>query len=322
MRHHAIPALALGAVLLGSSTGHAQSAADRAAAQSLFESAMKLFEKKDYPAACRQLEESQKLDPGQGTQFRLASCFEAWGKTASAWAAYLEVADAAAASKQRDREKLARERASALAPRIPYLTLRAKEPGARITRDGEVVPPGQLGLRLAVDPGKHTLEATAEGREAWTQTIELSPGKETVVEIPLLVAKPQTTATAAPPEPPPPVSPVAPPEASPQGMGTQRKIAVGAFAVGGAALVGTVVFGALAKGKNDASADHCRAGDLCSPKGLELRDAALSRATVASVLGAASAVSLAAGGVLWLTVKPAAPSVGLQGSTLVVRGGF
>lgn len=313
-------------------TASAQTAADRATAQSLFESGKRLLDQKDYVPACRQLEESQRLDPSQGTQFRLASCFEALGRTASAWAAYLEVAEAAKATKQPDRERVARERAKALAAQLPYLTLRAAEPSVQIRRDDAVVPAGQLGARVAIDPGKHKIEARASGFETWTQEIEIAPAKELTVDIPALtpakevgskpapvaVPGPSSTAVTASPAPPP----AEPPSSAPTGMGTQRKAALVVGGLGVAAAAGSVVFGLLAKGANDDSSTHCRAGNRCDPTGLDQRDTALSRATVATVLGVVSGVALAGGGTLWITGKPNATQVGTNGSTLLLSRTF
>lgn len=321
------------------------SAADRATAQSLFDSAMKLLEKKDFASACPQLEESQRLDPGQGTQYRLATCYEGLGKTASAWASYLEVAEAAKASKQADRERVARDRAKALAPKLPYLVIRAADADVRVTRDDKEIARGQLGVAVALDPGKHKIAATAPGRATFTREIESVPGATLTVEIPPLDPAPAPTAGSAPaapasattaasaPAPGPtassgvgaPAPETAPPPPS-GGLGTQRTIALAAGGVGVAAALGSVVFGALAKSKNDASADHCRAGNLCDSVGLDDRNQALSRARVATVLGVVGGVGVAGGVVLWVTAKPTSganqASLRTNGTTLSFTRSF
>src|SRR5882724_4165659 len=82
---------------------------DPAAAQALFDEGRALMKTQRFAEACPKLKESQRLDPGIGTQFRLADCYEQQGKIASAWAAFLEVASLAAASDQKEREKAARD---------------------------------------------------------------------------------------------------------------------------------------------------------------------------------------------------------------------
>ncbi len=78
--------------------------ADRAAARTLFDDARKLMTQGSFAAACPKLEESQRIDPGMGTQFNLAECQEKIGKLASAWENFLEVANNAKNAGQSARE--------------------------------------------------------------------------------------------------------------------------------------------------------------------------------------------------------------------------
>ena len=117
--------------------------ADRAAARALFDQARSLAKEGKYTEACPKFEESQRLDPGIGTLFNLADCLEATGKTASAWSMFLEVASQAKVGGQKDREKVARDRASAIEPRLSKLTVAVvsgpQPPGLEIKRDDSVV---------------------------------------------------------------------------------------------------------------------------------------------------------------------------------------
>src|SRR5690349_13986528 len=83
--------------LVTSICGAARSASseDQAAAQALFDDAKELVKSGKAAEACPKFEESQRLDPGLGTQLNLADCYERIGRTASAWTIYVEVAPAA-----------------------------------------------------------------------------------------------------------------------------------------------------------------------------------------------------------------------------------
>src|SRR6185436_13105064 len=97
--------------------GHEASAqSDSAAARALFTEGRQLMSAEKYAEACPKLEESLRLDPGMGTRFNLAHCWEKIGRSASAWAMFLDVAAAARAAGQQQRDTAAKERAAALEP--------------------------------------------------------------------------------------------------------------------------------------------------------------------------------------------------------------
>src|SRR4051812_17491676 len=92
------------------------SAAAETPAEALFEEARKLMVDGRYAEACPKLAESERLDPGIGTEFNLARCYELEGRLASAWTAYRNVAVSTHAAGQTAREALAHERVKALEP--------------------------------------------------------------------------------------------------------------------------------------------------------------------------------------------------------------
>ena len=159
----------------------------------------------DYAAACPKLETSQHLDPAVGTLLNLADCDEKSGKTASAWAEFLRAANEAYKAGDERRERAARERASAIEPRLSKLTVTVAPAAAlralAIERDGDAIEPATWGVALPVDPGKHTIAARAPGRKPWKTVVEVSANQSvTTVEIPTLeldLAGPPVTASAA-----------------------------------------------------------------------------------------------------------------------------
>ena len=182
-------AVLLTAGLLVTSPAEAQS--NRAAAQALFEEGRDLMKKGDYDAACPKLAESQRLDPGVGTQFNLASCYEKQGKLASAWTLYLEVATATRKAGELKREKVARESADALKPKLTKLSIKVPEE-ARI--EGLEVHMGETrvgtalwGVATPVDPGEVEVSAKAPGKKEWRETVKAEGEGQTVeVEVPVL----------------------------------------------------------------------------------------------------------------------------------------
>jgi hypothetical protein len=165
-------------------------AGDPAAAQALFDEGKKLMGEKKYAEACSKFEESQKLDPGLGTQKNLAFCYASMGRTATAWSLYLDVASQAKAAgpSQAKREKEARDAAAELEPKLSKLTIVVDSPadGIEVKRGNEVVGQGAWGTPIPVDPGQIKLTAVAPKRKLWEKTITIDKPGETKVEIPEL----------------------------------------------------------------------------------------------------------------------------------------
>jgi len=142
-----------------------------------------------YADACPKFEESLRLDQGMGTQFNLAHCWEKLGRTASAWALFLDVAASARASNQPDRESAAKERATALEPKLTRLRITFPEPApeAKIFRDGQEVRKAAWGTAVPVDPGSHLIRVTARGKQEWTQDVKVPATSRTFsVTVPAL----------------------------------------------------------------------------------------------------------------------------------------
>jgi hypothetical protein len=186
----------------------------RASAQALFDDARRLMGDKRYAEACPKLEESQHLDPGLGTLLNLADCQAQTGRTASAWANFLEAAYQAKAAGQAKRETSARTRAAALEPRLSKLTILAVGLGGQATlrRDGAVVAASLVGTAVPVDPGEHVISASAPGRKPWeTKIVVKGEGQQLTVSVPQLDDAPSTPPPGPDVKPPPPPEATAPP---------------------------------------------------------------------------------------------------------------
>jgi hypothetical protein len=330
------------AVLCASLSGSAGAqAGDPAAARALFAEARQLVAQKKYEQACPKFEESLRLDYGVGTLFNLADCLEHVGRTATAWARFLDATAGAKSAGQAERERAARERAAALEPKLSRLTIEVKsqDAGLEVKRDTQVVGRAAFGTAVPVDPGAHVVEATAPGKKAWSTRVQVPPNAATIaVTVPALeddasahIAKPPTAPSTDTPQaasaaastgtPPPPSAAEQP---SSGGLGTQKTVGL---IVGGAGLVavgvGTAFFLSY-KSKNDEASGICPDSPMsCSSADIARHASLVDEATQARTnafigLGVGGAAVLA-GTILFLTA-PSSAATGVAAGPLVADG--
>ena len=224
---------------------------DPAGAQALFTEAKKLMSAGKYADACPKLEESDRVAPAIGTKFNLADCYEHTGKTASAWAAFLSVAAAAKNANQPPREKAARDRAKALEPKLSRIAIRVPDAsnvtGLEIKRDDGVIGSAEWGEAMPVDPGEHTVTATAPGKRAWKAIVEVEgAGGSAKVIVPPLDDEPVAPAAApAAPAAAAATTDAAPAGASDRGSSSTKTVGFVLVGVGAAVVVGGAVVWAL-----------------------------------------------------------------------------
>ena len=124
-----------------------------------------------YADACPRFAEARKLAPESTPALHgLATCLDKFGKWASAWTKYRELAVELKAHGD-ERAPAAMERAAELAKILSTVTVRvqAPEPPGLILRlDREELPHVMFDPAIKIDPGAdHVLEATAPGFEVW-----------------------------------------------------------------------------------------------------------------------------------------------------------
>jgi hypothetical protein len=276
---------------------------DAAASEALFREGMALFDAGDYAQACPKLADSHKLDPAGGTLFALALCHEREGKTATAWAEYIDAAGFARREGRTEREEAARQRASELEPRLSRLTIRfapdVRDPATiSVRRNGDVVPGGALGTALPVDPGTHTIEATAPAKQPFATKVEVArDGDAKIVEIPVLADAEGSAEDAAGGG-----GPFVPPPAEPRSGGSAQKT-VGWILVGtGVAALGVgAFFGLRAMSQADESRELCPTSRCNSADAIALNDDAKTSAMLSNVLFGAGVLAAGAGVALVLT---------------------
>ena len=328
------PALLIPLLLVVGGSGVAVAGeGDGAAARALFAEARRLAAGGDYGAACPKFEESLRLDPGIGTSFNLADCLQHLGRTASAWARFLDVAAVTKAAGQPDRERVARARAAALAPELSRLVVevRVPDPGITIQRDGVAVTTAAWGVAVPVDPGVHLVEAQAPSKKTWSARVTVPPGAATVV-----VAIPALEAALAAPgsalssdrssdrssaRPPPGIGPpagrsAAPGRAIPQVAATPppspahrwKKTTIALASVGLAGVVFGGVFGAKYLSAHADARSICPSSIDCTPEEKTRHDALVDeeRSDLTLEIAGAGVGALAVVAAAYLWTRPAA----------------
>jgi hypothetical protein len=292
------PSLILGLTVLGWAVPAAAQDSNAAIAESLFRDGKRLSAEHKFAEACPKFAESYKLDPGLGTLLNLATCHEAEGKPASAWAEFSEASSRARRDGDNDRAQLAEEHVRALEPKLAHISIAlagSAPAGLVIKFDGRELSSAALGVQFPVDPGQHQVEASAPGKQNYSQTIEApGPAGSATVTVPQLQDAPGAAAPAAPvaavPTAPSATPAAQPAEAtSPPGPSGPSHTAVIASGVAtGVFLVGAVATGILY------SADRSNfntANSNLDPNRFDKRDSAATMGTVNLVFSAGTLVS-------------------------------
>jgi hypothetical protein len=301
-------------------TPPAQPGAQGAVAQRLFDDAVVLIKAGSYADACPKLEESERLDPGIGTRYLLADCYEHTGRPASAWSLFIEVAGIAGVAAARATETSraeeyralggkARAKADALEPALPKLTVTvpaavASLPGLAIDLNGVALGRVLWGSAIPVDLGEQRVTVVAKGKKTWQGAQSLEKlGESDVIDVPMLEDE-------APPVKPRPKE--TPPRAvtttTSQPHAGQRLTAAILLSAGAAAVIGGGVAGGIAFAKNgEAKAlcpKGCREGSEDLAAGMSLIDDARTAGTISTALMIGGGAALAGGAVLWFMATP------------------
>lgn len=318
----------------GGGDAGAQAPSDaKAQAEALFKEGKAALDAEKWADACPLLEESNRLDPGTGTQFRLAECYERTGKLASAWSLYVSVEAECRRKNQVERADFARAKATALEPRIPRLkVLVAPEiagiDGIEVKRNSMTIGAPSWGRALPVDAGTHRIVAVTPGGKRWERTVEAVDGEAVQVKIEGPEDAPSSAAVAsgsaaasAPVVPTASAAPArpAPPEGDKAGASEPSNpyftAAVTLGAAGLAALAAGAGLGFAAQAKwNDATSECMRdsAGrpyqSGCPEGTAQIGNDAEIMAHGATVLFAAGGASLALSGVFLFLRQPSKPA--------------
>jgi hypothetical protein len=303
-------------------------AADKALATQLFIDGRKLVDEGHVAEGCRKLEESQRLDAGGGTLLNLALCHEKEGRTATAWAEFVEALGMARRDGRPQRIEIAQAHVASLQPRLSHLVVQVPPstdlPNLQIARDGSMLLRTAWGTAMPVDPGEHVIEASAPGKISWKQVVIVpSSSADTVVAVPPLSDEP--VARPLPQRQLPAVTSVA--------AGGSRAPAWVAMAFGALGLGAGAYFGLSAISKQKTANKSCDP-NLCDDAGATANDQAIRFANFSTVGFVVGAVGVGLGTILFLTGGPAsshpedarAPTVNAvvsaRGSELTIAGSW
>jgi hypothetical protein len=237
-------------------------------------------------------------------RFNLARCEEALGKTGAALADFeLAAREGHEDPKASDVATLAGQRADALRPRVPRLTVVAPSPvpeGTSVSLDGGKLANGALGVALPVDPGPHVVDAKAPGSPPFHAEVTLAEGDAKRIEVSLARALDSSRGDSG---------------ADKGGASSRSTWGWLTLAAGGALAVGSVVFLVLHDNAVSTLDSDCP-GQRCPSAQESQIDGTASNARTYEGLSiglvAASAIAVGAGVVLFAT----APSDHAQSVTV------
>lgn len=321
--------------------------ADNDDASRLFNEGLALQKDGKYTEACAKFTQSYDLDrkasrPAPGTQLNLGDCAERQGQLRKAYLLFDDAAheydrraktaeallakdqNGAEAKRDLDRatagSRLARERATGLAPKLAKVVVRVAESGVEglAVRIGDRAVPPSVEIIEYVDAGNLTITATAPGREPFSTSAKAESGRQVVVEIPSL----KQIGREALPKPPE--------VAAPHRQKSRVRLAEG-LGAGGLVLIGvSVVVGLAANSQYDAAAKNCTTGTtgglMCSTHDAAEIDNAGNKADLATYLGIGGGL-LAVGAVVVFFTAPKegialAPMASTSAAGVTVSGHF
>lgn len=279
---------------------------DATIAETLFQEGKALMKQGELARACPKLAESQRLDPASGTCLALAICLEQQGKLATAWTNYLETEALARKDGNADRAKAARERASALAPKLARLEIVVGEevrslPELELRFDGVQISSAVWGTAMPVDPGEHVIEVRAKGKLPGRTSVTIQgPAERQRIEIgPLQDAPPEPAPAAAAATAPPEGSKVAPAADGADASSTAGLVAGGV--IGGLGLVALGIgtyFGVRALDQIGTAQDRCTPALCTDAEAVDLNEEGALSADVSTGLLIGGGVATAAGVVI------------------------
>lgn len=254
--------------------------------------------------ACLTLTKSYELHKRGDTLLNLAECHRRQKKVATAWREFDEAIRYAEEVEFTEAIEAAKTLRDALAKDLSELTVQVPtDPptpeGLVVLLDDKPLPSQQWGQKLYVDPGPHTVSATAPGYEPYAGSAEVKEQADrAIIEVKLTKVPPPPEPPKPPPPPPPKVvpKPPPPPPPAPEGEVPAWGVVVGSA---GLAMMGVSVgFGIYTVDVGGELDDQCGEERLACPSDYDFASAHSDELTGFGVfvgLGAAGIAATATG---------------------------
>jgi hypothetical protein len=314
--------LALSLSLFAPGVAHAQTAADRATARDLGIEGQKALDKKDYATAEDRFRRADQLFHAPTLLLGYARAEAGLGKVVNASEAYNRIireavpgAPAAFAAAV----EAAKSEAGAVQARVASVTIAVVGPdNPSVTLDDQPVPVAALGVKRTVDPGQHTVKATADGWLAGETKFTVTDAGTASASLTLTKAPGAAAASAGgsgAPSGGPAGGASGGSASSPADNGsagsTQRTIGIVGMGVGVVGLAVGAVTGILALGKHSSLATECTgAGGTCDTPAAQSDLSSYHSIGLVSTVGFIAGGVLAAGGAVLFFTAPHGASAG------------
>jgi hypothetical protein len=232
----------------------------------------------------------------------LAECHRREGRAASAWTEFNQALAQARRDGRTDRADVATSRITELEPQLSRLSIvigpAADRADLTVTLDRSAVRRPAWGSAVPLDPGTHSIEASAPGMKSWSASVTIKSGGDAQsISVPPLEQAPPAPAPL--PEPPAP-TPDRPAPSSRAVPLWRDGAMIGAAVVGiGGVALGSY-FGLNAISLNQRAASECPAGK-CTNDAATTSGRANSSADASTVSFAVGAAGVAGAAVLFFT---------------------
>ncbi|MEO8901685.1 MAG: hypothetical protein ABI488_07810 [Polyangiaceae bacterium] len=257
-------------------------------ARDQFSQALSLQTAGDWAGALAMLKEVAAVKPTPQVRFNIALCEERLGRVVAALGDYELAASDAQAEKADQVRQEVDSRLESLKARVPRVIVQRGQgaDSATIALDGVSLGDSVLNNPLPVDPGPHTVEATALGFQPFKQTFRVAEQQTATIQVKL-----EPVPTAVPPR-----TPVV--EAS----HASRSVRSAGFIVGGVGIASLITSGAMFYLRQNTISDldkQCGVNrEACPPSSKDTMDRGKLYTTVGDVTLVAGAVGLGLGAAL------------------------